>query len=66
MNLQEIKDALAAGKEVRWKNDAYVVHKAGDQYMITFIHNDSTIGLTWRDGVTMNGEPEDFYVKEES
>jgi hypothetical protein len=25
--------------------------------------NDYTIGLTWLDGVTLNGDEKDFYIK---
>lgn len=65
MTLQEIKDAIEAGKTVCWKHDGYGVVKGGSGYLIVCLHNDYTIGLTWRDGVTMNGEPEDFFVKED-
>lgn len=66
MNLDEIKNAVAAGKTVHWKNDGYVVYRVGEyndyDWIIVFIYNQYTIGLTWKDGVTMNGEPEDFYI----
>lgn len=63
MTLQEIKDAIEAGKKVYWSNKGYVVHKAtSGEYLITFTSNQSTIGLTHRDGVTMNGKEEDFFT----
>lgn len=69
MNLQEIKDALAAGKRVFWSNRAYeVIHdtKNGcNQYLIVYMHGTdraNCIGLTWQDGVTMNGRPEEFFI----
>ena len=66
MELAEVKTAVLAGKTVHWASSAYVVTHAGDDahrgFCIVCIHNDSAIGLTWRDGVTMNGDAEDFYV----
>lgn len=60
MNLKQIKAALAAGLPVHWSNVGYVVK--GDT--ITFTPNDHSIGLTWADGVTLNGEESDFFVGE--
>lgn len=66
MNLDEIKAAVASGKTVHWMNNGYVVRRVGKHedydWIIVFVHNNYTIGLTWKDGVTMNGEPEDFYI----
>jgi hypothetical protein len=63
MTLQEIKDALSAGRTVHWSNDIYeVICDRNGEYLIRCIVNDSCIGLTWRDGVTMNGKPEDFFT----
>ncbi len=65
MTLSEIKAAVEAGKTVHWANECYVVVKDSlGQWLIVCTPNDHTIGLTWRDGVTMNGKPEDFYVAE--
>lgn len=65
MTLTEIKAAIAAGKRVHWKSSAYdVVCDAIGQYLIVCNLNDHAIGLTWRDGVTMNGKPGDFYTEE--
>lgn len=65
MTLQEIKDAIADGKRVFWKNEGYEVLKSKGcwEYMIVFHPNGNCIGLTWQDGKTMNGEEEDFFVK---
>lgn len=70
MTLEEIKQAVDAGKTVHWATPAYtVVHdvlKDGeDQWLIHCTFNDSFIGLTWRDGVTLNGKPEQFYIEGE-
>ena len=62
MNLQEIKSAVDAGKIVHWANRGYTVIKDRiGQYLIVF-RDGNAIGLTWRDGVTMNGKPEDFFL----
>ena len=64
MNLAEIKAAVMAGKTVHWASDAYVVIYAPriDQFLIKCSLNDNCIGLTWKDGVTMNGEPGQFFI----
>ncbi len=68
MNLQEIKSAIDADKIVHWANDSYVVIKHfprypdTPEYLIKCLSNDHCIGLTWRDGVTMNGKEEQFYI----
>ena len=65
MKLSEIKDAVNAGKTVHWKQKNYVVIKDRiEQWLIKCTNNDSCIGLTWRDGTTMNGDEADFYVEE--
>ena len=63
MNLQEIKNAVESGKKVHWSNEAYEVtkDKAG-QWFIHCVLNDFYIGLTWADGVTMNGKESEFYI----
>lgn len=64
MNLQEIKQAVESGKAVYWASRAYrVVKDDVGQWLIVCL-NGSTIGLTWRDGVTLNGKPEEFFVAE--
>lgn len=64
MTLQEIKDAVLSGKTVHWANSLYVVRYAPklDEFQVVCTLNDYTNGLTHRDGVTMNGKPEEFYV----
>ena len=69
MNLEQIKQAIARGDKVHWTNSAYdVILDNVGQYLIHCNLNDSCIGLTWRDGVTMNGSEDEFYLgyKEES
>lgn len=64
MNLQEIKDAVDAGKTVHWSNPGYKVIKDDlGRYLIEseFSGSKSWIGLTWTDGVTLNGKEEEFF-----
>lgn len=63
MTLSEIKQVIGDGKRVFWKNRGYEVIFDGKQYLIKCHFNDSYIGLTWRDGVTMNGKEDDFVVE---
>ena len=64
MNLDEIKAAVERGETVHFGNDAYEVVKGKlGQWLIVCRLNGYTIGLTWLDGVTMNGKPEEFYAK---
>jgi len=67
MKLNEIKEAVLAGKVVHWKNHGYRVIYAPklNDFLIRFDYNDDCIGLTWTNGVTMNGEESDFFVAEE-
>ena len=71
MNLQEIKDAVDAGKKVFWSNDGYEVIKGDYEYLIVWNRggrDEYYIGLTHKDGVTMNGREAQFYInnKEET
>jgi hypothetical protein len=63
MNLEEIKQAVEAGHTVHWASEGYVVIRDEiGQWLIRCLPNGHCIGLTRRDGVTMNGKPEDFFV----
>jgi hypothetical protein len=64
MTLSEIKNAVDAGLTVHWSNGLYRVlkDKVG-QYLILCDQNDYCIGLTWKDGVTLNGKESDFYIE---
>lgn len=63
MNIAEIKLAVDAGKSVHWANEGYRVHRDGlGQYLITFVRNGSTIGLTDRSGRRLNGAEADFFI----
>lgn len=64
MTLQEIQAAVMAGQTVHWENTAYVVKYAPaiDEFLIHCLLNETSIGLTWKDGVTMNGKEDQFFV----
>jgi hypothetical protein len=63
MTLEEIKQAVESGKVVYWASSAYkVVKDCLGQWLIVCTLNDYTIGLTWLDGLTVNGKLEDFYI----
>jgi hypothetical protein len=62
MTLDEIKEAVDAGCDVYWCTARYgVVKDKLGQYLIECYDNGSCIGLTWSDGVTLNGREQDFY-----
>lgn len=64
MNLEEIKKAVDEGKKVFWRNRGYQVFKdKNDWYYIKFLRDGSCIGLTWNDGVTVNGLPHEFFTE---
>ena len=66
MDLQEIKDAIAKNETVKWSNSGYEVIKDSlGEYLIKYLPNSDCIGLIHQDGVTMNANPEDFYIEEE-
>lgn len=70
MTLQEIKDAVEAGKTVHWATTAYTILKdqlrdGKHQWLIAYKRGQrdaSYVGLTWRDGITVNGRPEQFFI----
>lgn len=72
MTLAQIIEAVKAGKKVHWSNPGYqVLFNTGGNpdnprhYLIGWDHggrNPNYIGLTWTDGVTMNGKEDQFYI----
>jgi hypothetical protein len=65
MSLEAIKAAVSAGRTVHYQSRLYVVeHDSVGQWLIRCTANDSCIGLTWRDGVTLNGDPWHFFIGE--
>jgi hypothetical protein len=65
MTLDEIKAAVDAGRTVHWANTGYrVVKWRNGEYVVHCDMNEHCIGLTWKDGTTVNGTPEQFFIKE--
>ena len=63
MTLDQIKAAVEAGKTVYVGTTAYEVIKDKiGQWLIVCTFSDYCIGLTWRDGVTMNDKPDRFFL----
>jgi len=61
MNITEIIEAIDKGKHVYYLTYAYeVIKDSKGQYLIKS-GNGHCIGLTWVDGITLNGKEEDFY-----
>jgi hypothetical protein len=66
MNLNEIKQAVNNGINVYWKNKGYrVIKDKCNQILIVYYPNNHAIGLTWTDGITLNGKEEDFFIDNE-
>jgi len=65
MDAKAIRSAIDAGHEVYWGNEAYPVIKDRiGQYLITCTFTDYCVGLTHQDGVTLNGDSTEFFVKD--
>jgi len=65
MKLNEIKEAVDKGLTVLWKQNNYRVVKWTNGYYVVCTDNNNAIGLTHRDGITMNGNEEDFRILKE-
>lgn len=67
MNLEQIKSAIEDGKLVYWSTESYrVVKDKKGQYFIGYNigqRGENYIGLTWQDGLTLNGNESEFFVK---
>lgn len=65
MTLKEIKQAIAKGKRVYWKDPNYeVIKDKANEYLIKSHFNNHCIGLVWADNTTLNGKEIDFYIGE--
>jgi len=63
MNAQEIKQAVDNGHTVCWGNDGYRVIKTNGVYLI-WHHDGHAIGLTHRDGISLNGKESEFFISD--
>lgn len=64
MTLTQIKAAVESGQRVFWVHEGYEVIKDNiGQWLIICHANQYCTGLTWQDGVTVNGEPDQFFTK---
>ena len=61
MNLEQIRAAQKLGLTVHWANEGYTVHDNSIVWAFGTPKANS-IGLTWSDGKTMNGQPDEFFV----
>jgi hypothetical protein len=66
MTLAEILRALDEGLPVHWQNPGYVVerHARGGACVIRSLSTGHCIGLTWADGITLNGKEDEFFIGE--
>jgi hypothetical protein len=64
MKLAEIRRAVDEGLIVHWQNREYEVIRSSmhSAYLIRSRATGHCIGLTWADGVTLNGKEEDFFI----
>lgn len=64
MTLAEILRAVDEGLPVHWQNHGYLVERAanGGGCVIRSLSTGHCIGLTWTDGMTLNGKEEDFFI----
>lgn len=62
MNLEQIKKATEEGKIVYVSNCTSKVIKDEKEQWLIVSESGLSIGLTWRDGVTLNSDEEDFYI----
>ncbi|RLF43818.1 MAG: hypothetical protein DRN17_05630 [Thermoplasmata archaeon] len=65
MTINEIQTATDAGKIVCWRTSLFVVTKNSQGYEVVCLSTGSTMGLLWMDGITLNGNEEDFFLQEE-
>lgn len=66
MTLTEIKHAVGAGKTVNWVHSGYIITRGKrerqNDYFTVFRANGNTIGLTHKDGITLNGKESQFFI----
>ena len=63
MNEQARQKKIDGERTVHWASCSYrVIKSKWGEFMILCDLNDSCVGLTWKDEVTMNGEEKQFYI----
>lgn len=67
LTLRDIQIAADRAKhtkdvKVHWKSSIYEVRSWSNGHHVVCTQNDSAIGLTHQDGVTLNGKLDDFYI----
>ena len=66
MTLDEIKSAVDQGRKVYNGHKGYeVIRSKYGEYLIHYRGSEWYIGLTWKDGVTMNGKEEEFFTDDQ-
>lgn len=69
MQLNEIRNAVKSGRTVHWSNSSYRVTCStaadGSENWLIKHDNGHAIGLTWLDGVTLNGKESEFFTVEQ-
>ena len=64
MTIKEIKESVNLGKKVYWSKKSYeVIKDKHNQYLILCVLNNDCIGLTWKDGTTLNGKESEFFTE---
>ena len=64
MTLTEILRAVDEGLPVHWQNAGYLVERSsnGVGCVIRSLSTGHCIGLTWADGITLNGMEQEFFI----
>ena len=64
MTLTEIQRAVQQGLPVHRQSPGYLVEQAhrDGKCLIRCLSTGHCIGLTWADGLTLNGKEEDFFI----
>lgn len=63
MTVDEIKKAVDENKNVYWCGKNYKVIKDNlNRYFICYDEASCCVGLTWSDGMTLNGKEEEFFI----
>ena len=61
MTLEQIRAVQKLGLTVHWANEGYTVHDNSIVWAFGTPKANS-IGLTWSDGKTLNGQPDEFFL----